>query len=87
MNDRGYPYNDDGLALVCLGGVLVGGGRNDLGQADSYSKLVCWFSRVLRSRLTWAVGLGLQEPAEDGLVERGVGTALKIVSPISFSHL
>lgn len=30
------PYDNDGLALVLLGCVLVGGGRNDLGQADRY---------------------------------------------------
>jgi hypothetical protein len=30
------PYNDDGLALVCLRGVLVGSGRDDLRQADGY---------------------------------------------------
>jgi hypothetical protein len=36
------PYNDDGLALVCLGGVLVGSGRDDLGQADGcYSVSGC----------------------------------------------
>lgn len=29
--------NDNGLALVLLGGVLVGSGRNDLGQADRCS--------------------------------------------------
>jgi hypothetical protein len=28
------PYNDDGLARVDLGGVAVGGGRNNLRQAD-----------------------------------------------------
>jgi hypothetical protein len=35
------PYDNDGLALVLLSGVLVRGGRNDLGQADRYS-IVSW---------------------------------------------
>jgi hypothetical protein len=33
------PYNDDGLARVCLGGVLVGSSRDDLGQADGYRRV------------------------------------------------
>ena len=50
------PYDNDGLALVHLSGVLVGSGRNDLGQADRYPDVsMCIVRRrisvVLRGRL------------------------------------
>ena len=50
------PYNDDGLALVCLCRVLVGGGRDDLGQADGCRRVSYWFAQcfvrpvILRGR-------------------------------------
>jgi hypothetical protein len=37
------PYDDDGLALVSLGRVLVGGSRNDLGQADGWCRVSICF--------------------------------------------
>jgi hypothetical protein len=43
------PYNDDGLALVCLGGVLVGSGRDDLRQADGYRRVSGHVHRCVRS--------------------------------------
>jgi hypothetical protein len=36
---RWAPYDNDGLALVLLGRVLVGSGCDDLGQADRYSSV------------------------------------------------
>ena len=36
---NGTPYDDNGLALVSLGRVLVGGGRNNLGQADGWCRI------------------------------------------------
>jgi hypothetical protein len=50
-------YNDDGLALVRLGVLLVGGGGDDLGQADRCSRVslrlaVALESVGLRGRLT-----------------------------------
>lgn len=41
-------YNDDGLALVCLGRVLVGGGRDDLGQADGCRRVSLCFRATER---------------------------------------
>jgi hypothetical protein len=49
------PYDDDGLALVGLAGLLVGGGRDDAGQADGYrsvSNSVC----ILLVRSSYEVG-------------------------------
>lgn len=35
------PYNDDGLALVGLGGVLVGRDGDNLGEGDGLSRVSC----------------------------------------------
>jgi hypothetical protein len=75
-------YNDNGLALVGLRGVLVGSGRDNLGQRDGCGVLVNLFS-VLRvfGRLTRAVHLGHHETSEDDLVEGGIGTACPLLAP------
>lgn len=49
-------YNDDGLVLVSILGLLAGGSRNDLGDADRYSFISSFLRSlgraVLRGRLT-----------------------------------
>jgi hypothetical protein len=72
-------YNDDGLALVSLCRVLVGGGRNDLGQADGCRGLVYALSCTF-GRLTGAVGLGHHKASQNRLVEGGIGTAYRMLA-------
>jgi hypothetical protein len=71
-----FPYNDDGLALVGLSGLLVGGSSNDLAHADRYSMLVNPSLRLrMVENLTGTVDLAHHEPSEDRLVEGGIGSA------------
>jgi hypothetical protein len=68
--------DDNGLALVGLRGVLVGSGRDDLGQADRYSTVSpSAIVHVVSGRLTGTVHLGHHKTAKDNLVEGRVGSA------------
>ena len=49
-------YNGDGLSLVVLGGVLVGGSRDDLGQADRCAIVSLPPSIVFERRIAYGDG-------------------------------
>jgi hypothetical protein len=48
--------NDDGLSLVGLAGLLVGSGRDDLGQADGCRRVSCAHDKVLYGWLSYEDG-------------------------------
>jgi hypothetical protein len=72
------PYDNNGLALVLLSGVLVRGGRNDLGQADRYS-IVSWCI-VRRSTLVVLRGRLILDIIRR-LVEGRIGSAWSLSAP------
>jgi len=49
-------YNDDGLALVCLRRVLVGGGRDDLGEGDGCHRVRTCFRMTRQVRSSYEGG-------------------------------
>ena len=75
------PYDNDGLALVLLGGVLVGSVGDDLGDGDRLRSVSGTVLQASCGRSSYGtVGLRHHEASEDDLVEGGIGTAWRLLA-------
>jgi hypothetical protein len=74
-------YDNNGLALVLLGGVLVGSVGDDLGDGDRLRSVSGTVLQASCGRSSYGtVGLRHHEASQNGLVEVGIGTACPLLA-------